>query len=268
MDATGGTGRWVARTTGLHGTMGCAEQRARAPRPRTDRSSPDTVWDSPLAQYKPLAAEYDLRFSCADTSYTEHIANPTQYRDANAMQEPGKHHTMEGEPMKSMRLAKRAVTEPGALREIVEACRTVRLGAVDDEGMFIVPVSFGYDWELDEVGTPHLTLWLHSAGEGRKATAFAAHGADGVEVTIEMDCEDGVITGDYACAYSFAYRSIIGAGRIFPVSNRDEKARGLARIMAHMAPDAPGTFPDTALDRVAVWRIEVDHFTGKQRQPK
>ncbi len=170
--------------------------------------------------------------------------------------------------MKAMRLAKRAVTDPGALREIVEACRTVRLGAMDDGGMFIVPMSFGYDWELDETGAPRLTLWLHSAGEGRKAAAFAAHGADGVEVAIEMDREDGVITGDYACAYSFAYRSIMGTGRIFPISNRDEKARGLARIMAHMAPGAPSTFPDAALERVAVWRVEVESFTGKQRQPK
>ena len=164
-----------------------------------------------------------------------------------------------------MRLAKRAITEPDALRGVIEACRTVRLGAVDDEGMFIVPMSFGYEWGVRPEGTPHLTLWLHSADEGRKAAAFLAGGDDGVPVAIEMDCEDGLITGDFACAYSYAYRSIMGRGRVYPVRERAQKEHGLARIMEHLAPGSPQTFPQGAVDRVAVWRVEVEHFTGKQR---
>lgn len=166
--------------------------------------------------------------------------------------------------MKPMRLAKRAVTDPNALHGIIEACRTVRLGIADDEGIFIVPMSFGYDWALDD-GVPHLTLWLHSASEGRKAAAFGSGDTGGTPVAIEMDCEDGVITGDFACAYSFAYRSIMGTGRVFPVTGRAEKAHGLARIMEHLALGAPCEFSETALDRVAVWRVEVERFTGKQR---
>lgn len=167
--------------------------------------------------------------------------------------------------MKPMRLAKRAVTDPNALHDIIEACRTVRLGATDDEGMFIVPMSFGYDWTLDDAGAPHLTLWLHSASEGRKAAAFGSGGEGGAPVALEMDCEDDVITGDFACAYSFAYRSIMGAGRVFPVTERSKKKHGLARIMEHLAPSAPCEFSEAALDRVVVWRVEVERFTGKQR---
>ena len=167
--------------------------------------------------------------------------------------------------MKAMRLSKREVRDTEALRAIVEACRTVRLGAMDDEGMFIVPVSFGYDWQVDGGGAPRLTLWFHSAKAGRKAAAFMANSEDGTPVAIEMDCEDGLITGDFACAYSCAYRSIMGSGRVFPVAACTEKAHGLARIMEHMAPGAPCAFSDEALSRVAVWRIEVDRFTGKRR---
>lgn len=170
--------------------------------------------------------------------------------------------------MADMRLAKREVHDPEALCAIVDACRTVRIGVQDAEGLFIVPMSFGYDWELDGAGAPRLTLWLHSAGEGRKAAAFAANGADGVGVAIEMDREDGVITGSYACSYSFAYRSIMGAGRIYPVTSGEDKVYALARIMDHMAPGAPQAFGPGVLDRTAVWRIDVEHFTGKQRQAK
>lgn len=168
----------------------------------------------------------------------------------------------------NMRLAKREVREANALRAIVDSCQTVRVGTVDEEGMFIVPMSFGYDWELDESGTPRLTLWLHSAGAGRKAAAFGANGNAGVDVAIEMDCEDGVITGPYACSYSFAYRSIMGTGRIYPITSGEDKVYGLTRIMEHMAPGAPQALGPGVLDRTTVWRIDVARFTGKQRQPK
>ena len=174
---------------------------------------------------------------------------------------------------RAMRLAKREITDPDALRAIVEACPIVRIGVVDNEGVFVVPMSFGYDWEEvastpgadapagDSSSHPRLTLWLHSAREGRKAAAFDAGG----RVAIEMDIQDGVISGDFACAYSYAYRSIMGSGRI---TREDDPARmrhALARIMAHLAPDAPTDFADNAIARTNIYRIDVDHFTGKQR---
>ena len=166
-----------------------------------------------------------------------------------------------------MRLAKREVADADGLRAIVESCRTVRLAARDAEGLFIVPMNFGYDWE-DGDGAPRLTLWLHSAGEGRKATAFGAGGAAGVEVAIEMDREDGVITGDYACSYSFAYASIMGTGRVFPVLSGEDKVYGLGKIMDHLAPDAPQAFGPGVIERTSVWRVEVERFTGKHRAAK
>ena len=84
-------------------------------------------------------------------------------------------------------------------------------------------------------------------------------------VAIEMDIEGGVTMGDYSCAYSFAYRSIMGTGRIVPVTDPAGKLHGLERIMAHLAPDAPVTFSPEAVNRVAVWRVDVGHFTGKHR---
>lgn len=174
----------------------------------------------------------------------------------------------EGGGRAAMRLSKREVTDADELLGIVEACRTVRIGAADAEGMFVVPMSFGFDWEEGRDGRPRLTLWLHSASEGRKAAAFNAGGEAGVAVAIEMDCEDGVITGDYACSYSFAYRSIMGTGTLFPVASGEDKVYGLGRIMDHMAPYAPQAFGPGVIERTSVWRIDVDHFTGKKREAK
>lgn len=50
----------------------------------------------------------------------------------------------------------------------------------DEEGMYIVPLNFGYTYEEDV-----LKLYFHSAGEGRKVDALAAD----PKVAIEMDTD-------------------------------------------------------------------------------
>ncbi len=171
----------------------------------------------------------------------------------------------EDRPHRPMRLAGREVKGPAQLHDIVEACQTVRIGAIDAEGMFVVPMSFGYDWadpaELDGAVCPRLALWVHSACEGRKADLFDTEPV----VAIEMDVQEGVIEGSYACAYSYAYRSIMGTGTVHRIQSPEMKRYGLERIMAHLAPEASAGFTDQALARTKIYCIDVEEFTGKQR---
>ena len=67
--------------------------------------------------------------------------------------------------MREMRLAKREITDPEVLKEIVEECDTVRLGLTDAEGMFIVPVNYGYEF-TEKNGKAELQLYFHGAAEG------------------------------------------------------------------------------------------------------
>ena len=94
--------------------------------------------------------------------------------------------------MREMRLAKREITDPEVLKEIVEECDTVRLGLTDAEGMFIVPVNYGYEF-TEKNGKAELQLYFHGAAEGRKADALKSQSP----VAVEMDCRHGIITGDY-----------------------------------------------------------------------
>ena len=163
-----------------------------------------------------------------------------------------------------MRQAGRQLRSAGQLHDVVEACQTVRIACVDKEGPFIVPMSFGYDWadpEEIDADEPRLALWVHSAGAGRKADAFDRE----PRVAIEMDVQDGVIAGTYACAYSYAYRSIMGTGTIHRIQGTEAKRYGLTRIMQHLAPEASAGFTDQALARANIYCIDIDHFTGKQR---
>ena len=165
--------------------------------------------------------------------------------------------------MRGMRLYKRQITEPETFQEILEECEVVRLGIADEEGMFIVPVNYGYEFLPDADGMK-LRLYIHGAKEGRKADAFAKNAS----VAAEMDCRHEVIRGDYTCSYSYAYRSIMGNGRIRMLTKDDEKIHGLTRIMEHMAPGTDIRFLPEMLERTAVYQIDLDHFTGKERKKK
>ena len=163
-----------------------------------------------------------------------------------------------------MRQAGRQLRSAGQLHDVVEACQTVRIACADEEGLFIVPMSFGYDWadpEEIDADAPRLALWVHSAGVGRKVDAFNRE----PRVAIEMDVQEGLITGTYACAYSYAYRSIMGTGTIHRIQGIEAKRYGLTRIMQHLAPEASTDFTDQALARANIYCIDIDRFTGKQR---
>ena len=65
--------------------------------------------------------------------------------------------------MREMRLNKREIKDPDMLRDIIESCDIVRLGLSDRDGMFIVPVNYGYDIETD--GTNLISMEQKKAGK-------------------------------------------------------------------------------------------------------
>lgn len=162
--------------------------------------------------------------------------------------------------MRKMRLHKREIRDNNVLREIVEECDVVRLGIMDEEAMFIVPVNYGYEF-LEDRDAGRLILYFHGAPEGRKAEAFASC----ARVALEMDCRHALIAGSYTCSYSYAYRSIMGIGTVERLDSEEQKIYGLTKIMEHMAPGAAAGFDSGKLGRTSVYRINVEHFTGKER---
>lgn len=162
--------------------------------------------------------------------------------------------------MREMRRKAREIKSSAIIREILEECRVVRIGAADREGMFIVPVNFGYDFSVRNEAWD-LKLYIHGAMEGRKAEAFGASS----EVALEMDCRHRLITGENACSCSFSYRSIMGNGKIRRLDRSEEKAYALERIMEHTAPEAAKEFQPGVLEHTAVYCIEVRYFSGKER---
>ena len=154
--------------------------------------------------------------------------------------------------MRAMRRKDREVTNPIDLKNILDICNICRVAYQDAEGMTIVPMNFGFVYD------DHLSLYFHSAKAGRKFDAFQKPQV----VAFEMDGAHRLIEGEEACDYSYSFVSIIGNGTISIVEDNDEKIKAIQYLMHHET-KREFEIDSTMTNKVAIFRLEVSHFTGK-----
>jgi len=99
-----------------------------------------------------------------------------------------------------MRRSDREVKDSARIDEIIRMCDCCRLGLVDGDGVYIVPLNFGFKSE-----NGRRTLYFHGAKEGKKIELIKAHPFVG----FELDTNHAVTAGEKACDYSFIYSSVI-----------------------------------------------------------
>ena len=157
-----------------------------------------------------------------------------------------------------MRRKDKEVTDIDDKIIFIGKCKVCRIGLSENNMPYIVPVNFGYDYEDNT-----LTLYFHSAKEGKKTDIIKNNN----NACFEMDCDHRLIGGETACSYSYAYKSIIGFGKIMPVEDMNEKTDALNKIVNHQT-DKKGlhTFSPDKLKNVTVYKMVVDEFTGKHKE--
>lgn len=155
-----------------------------------------------------------------------------------------------------MRRKDREITDLTEIEGIIRTARYVHLGMVDGAVPYVVPMHYGYTMDNGA-----LTLYLHSAREGRKLDVIRAN----PNVFVEIDTDEALISGgDVACKYGAAYSCVMGDGRAVIVEDADEKARALSILMrAQTGRDFPIT--EQMTEHVAVIRVEVDKLSAKRR---
>ena len=140
-----------------------------------------------------------------------------------------------------MRRKDREVTEMEEIQQIFDECKVCRIGIMDENGPYIVPVNYGYVREEGKV-----ILYIHGAREGKKI--------------------DELVEGDTACQYSYYYASIIGKGTASIIDNPREKLKALNVIMKHQTGRTFDEFQKNPnLEKaVAIIRIDLNEYSCKK----
>lgn len=156
--------------------------------------------------------------------------------------------------MREMRRQDRRITEPAVIATVLDKCRTLHLGLVEDGRAYIVPLNYGW---TEENG--RYTLYAHSAAEGRKIDLIRG----GADVGFEMETGVEYFDADTACGWGNRYESIIGEGRATLLETPEEKRQALAAIMAHYSARKDYTFEDAMVNLVQVIQIDVTALSCK-----
>lgn len=156
--------------------------------------------------------------------------------------------------MREMRRQDRRITDPAMICAVLDKCRTLHLGLVEDGRVYIVPLNYGW---TEENG--RYILYAHSAAEGRKIDLIRG----GADVGFEMETGVEYFDADTACGWGNRYESIIGEGRATLLSTPEEKRQALTAIMAHYSARRDYTFEDAMVDLVQVIQIDVTALSCK-----
>jgi nitroimidazol reductase NimA-like FMN-containing flavoprotein (pyridoxamine 5'-phosphate oxidase superfamily) len=157
-----------------------------------------------------------------------------------------------------MRRKEREITGIDEKIALLEKCKVCRLGLSENDSPYIVPLNFGYSFRGGK-----LTLFFHSAGEGKKLDIMRKN----PRVCFEIDSEHELKQADTACAYGFAYASLIGFGVVSFIEDREEKIQALNFLMRHQTgKEIPFHYSNAELDAVTVYKMDVAEFTGKRNE--
>lgn len=155
----------------------------------------------------------------------------------------------------TMRRKDREIADFTKILEIIDRCDCCRLGLVDGNEAYIVPMNFGY-----EVVGEQLELYFHCAKEGRKVDLLSKQ----CQVSFEMDTGHELVGGTIGCDFSYLYQSVMGIGTITVLSEKEEKMLGLQKILKHYTGQTQWEFQPKLLERTKVLKLSVKTLSCKE----
>jgi len=147
-------------------------------------------------------------------------------------------------------VVKGIVTDIEEIERIIRKAISCRIGLVDADEPYVVPVCFGYERNA---------LYFHGALKGRKVDLIKRNN----KVCFEIDTDVEVVRSEEPCDWTMKYKSVIGVGKAHILENDEEKCHGLGLIMKQYT-EGKFSFPKPMLDSVLVVRIDIERITGKQ----
>ncbi len=149
-----------------------------------------------------------------------------------------------------MRRSEQEITKKADIEAVIAEAEFCRLGLIDGDQPYIVPLNFGY---RDNV------LYFHSAKEGKKMELIKRS----PKVCVEFEANTRIIKAEEACKWATEYQSVIGFGTASIVDDLDEKREAFAVIMAQYS-DKEYQISDKAINGTAIVKVEIDEMTGKE----
>lgn len=150
-----------------------------------------------------------------------------------------------------MRRTEKEITNRREIDLILSKATVCRIGLIDQDAPYIVPLNFGYS---------NNCLYFHSAPNGKKIELLKKNPL----VCFEVDIHHEIIYTGLPCRWSTNYESVIGYGKTSFITEMEQKQKALHIIIDHYSPGSSYVFPEKNLKEVTVIKIEISQMTGKK----
>lgn len=155
-----------------------------------------------------------------------------------------------------MRRKDREVTDQKEIMEILAACKTCHLAMVEDNKPYVIPLSYGYEFDGEA-----LTLYFHSAKEGRKIDILKKNN----EVCFEISMEgEPIYAKETPCNSGYYFSCVHGFGKVEFMEMAEDKCDALTKIVKQQAGFSP-EFKKEQAESVCVYKVVTTDFTGKKK---
>ncbi len=149
------------------------------------------------------------------------------------------------------------VTDQKEINRILDTCKYLHLGLVDEGMPYVVPLNYGFEYNTDG----KLILWLHGATKGYKIDVIKKN----PNCCFTMECNVAPFPGKMACQYGMTYECIMGRGQVHLIDDVAQRAHALRVLMQTQTGRDDFTFDERMVSIVSIMKIEVDELTAKKR---
>lgn len=153
-----------------------------------------------------------------------------------------------------MRRRDREISDNQELEKIINKADVCRIALADDNMPYIVSMNFGY------INKPAKTIYFHCASEGRKLDMIRKNNY----ACFEMDIDHEIVKGPRGCDWGSRFTSIVGYGKIYFVTEYNDKIAGLNSIMTHYGGEGY-TYDDNIVEQTTILKLEIIKMTGKMK---
>lgn len=154
-------------------------------------------------------------------------------------------------------MPKDVTNDSAAIADVLNRAEYATLALMDDEGLYSVPVNFGY---RDGV------LYLHTGKKGRKFQALRKAAEAGTTVAFSAAVDLEMKTGDKACQWGYKFRSVFGSGTVSIIDEPKALLAGLGVIMEKYAGSDSFPYDEKILGITSVVAIRVETATARLKQ--
>ncbi len=155
-----------------------------------------------------------------------------------------------------MRRTDREIKDEKLIEAFIAKEQIMRIAFYDNGEIYIVPVNYGYSNDSGKN-----VFYFHGAKAGRKYDLSRKSPSIGFEI----DGNYELLEADMACDFSARFQSVIGTGKISIVEDRQEKIKGLNILMKQTSGKTEWQYSEEMLNRVAVFRLDVEKMSCKAK---